>query len=419
MRRLAIAAALLLVSAATAGADPVIDRLASAAAKGRRLDLEIECTLDGPGVVTVEGTVNGIPVSIHKKLKAGHRTSKLKVDPKKLKMRRLETGLHFDVTVTIAENGGAETSQQITADIPLPCVVLAGFGNESTPGSMTAFTTALDVTAGGVYTTAGDHPTLVVHEYPSLTASLATLGKGLERRVRSTLKGTVFGKVDLVGYSYGGLVARSYMAQGGGPTVRRCAFLGTPNKGTPVAYLAVGLSATGQLDDYLASNPALADLATQLLSPDAQQALRNMYPTYEWAKMTNPLTQQLMTVPDYFLEQALGDSSTPLTALNAIAPPAGVTFDAFFYTSTGVDGMGTVDVVNVSPLLAGGQVDPAQIATGSGDGVVPAHSVWMEHVSAWSSVITQHDIGAGSHLTMPADVLNPAFLPVLADLLTQ
>jgi hypothetical protein len=417
MRRLAIAAALLLVSAATAGADPVIDRLASAAAKGRRLDLEIECTLDGPGVVTVEGTVNGIPVSIHKKLKAGHRTSKLKVDPKKLKMRRLGTGLHFDVTVTVAENGGAETSQQITADIPLPCVVLAGFGNENAPGSMTAFTTALDVAAGGVYTTAGDHPTLVVHEYPSLTASLATLGKGLERRVRSTLKGTVFGKVDLVGYSYGGLVARSYMAQGGGPTVRRCAFLGTPNKGTPVAYIAVGLSSTGQLDDFLATNPALADLAEQLLSPDAQQSLRNMYPTYSWATMQfGPAT---IPVPKLVLESVLGDSSTPLTALNAVAPPEGVAFDAFYYTSTGVDGMGTVDVVDVSLIQGGGQVDPATLATGSGDGVVPAHSVWMEDVSAWSSVITQHDIGAGSHLTMPADVLNPAFLPVLADLLTQ
>jgi pimeloyl-ACP methyl ester carboxylesterase len=417
MRRLAIAAFVLVASAATAGADPVIDRLASAAAKGRRLDLEIECTLDAPGIVTVEGTVNGNPVSIHKKLKPGHRTSKLKVDPKKLKMRRLGTGLHFDVTVTVAEIGGAETSQQITADIPLPCVVLAGFGNENSPGSMTTFTTALDVAAGGVYTTAADHPMLVVHEYPSLSESLATLGKGLERRVRSTLKGTVFGKVDLVGYSYGGLVARSYLSQGGGETVRRCAFLGTPNKGTPVAYLAVGLSSTGQLDDYLASNPALADLAEQLLSPDAQQALRNMYPTYRWAWMQfGPV---LIPVPKEALESQLGDSSTPLTALNAISPPPGVTFDAFFYTSTGVDGMGTVDVVNVSPLLAGGQVDPAQIATGSGDGVVPAHSVWMEDVSAWSSVITQHDIGAGSHLTMPADVANPAFLPVLADLLTQ
>src|SRR5262245_52086482 len=239
MRRLVVAAAFLLVAAGTAGADPVIDRISSALAKGRRLDLELETTLGGAGLVTVEGTVNGTPVSIRKKLKPGHHTSKLKVDPKKLKLRRLGTALHFDVTVTVSENGGAETSQQITADIPLPCVVVAGLGNENAPGSMLPFTTALDVAAGGVYTTAGDHPTLVVHEYPSLSASLATLGNGLEKRVRSTLKGTVFGKVDLVCYSYGGLVARSYLAQDGGLNVRRCAFLGTPNKGAPTAYLAV------------------------------------------------------------------------------------------------------------------------------------------------------------------------------------
>jgi pimeloyl-ACP methyl ester carboxylesterase len=419
MRRLATAAALLLFAAATAGADPVIDRLTSAVAKGRRLDLEIESTLGAPGLVTIDGTVNGSPVLIRRKLKPGHRTTKLKVDPKKLKLRRLETALHFDVTVTVSETGGADVSQRVTADVPLPCVVLAGFGNENAPGSMTAFTTALDVAAGGVYTTAGDHPTLVVHEYPSLTASLATLGKGLGRRVHSTLRGTVFGKVDLVGYSYGGLVARSYFAQGGGTTVRRCAFLGTPNKGTPVAYIAVGLSSTGQLDDYLASNPALADLAAQLLSADAQQSLRNMYPTYSWATIPNPITQQPMPVPTFLLESVLGDSFTPLTALNAVAPPPGVTFDAFFYTSTGIVGMGTVDVVDVSLLQGGGQIDPTALATGSGDGVVPAHSVWMRDVAAWSSVITQHDLGAGSHLAMPADVLNPAFLPVLADLLTH
>ena len=81
--------------------------------------------------------------------------------------------------------------------------------------------------------------------------------------------------------------------------------------------------------------------------------------------------------------------------------------------------MGTVDVVDVSLIQGGGQVDPATLATGSGDGVVPAHSVWMEGVASWSSVITKHDLGEGSHLTMTADVLNPAFLPVLADLLTQ
>lgn len=418
MRRLAIAAALLLVSAATAGADPVIDRLSSAVAKGRRLDLELECTLGSPGVVTVEGTVNGNPVSLRKRVKAGHHTAKVKVDPKKLKLRKLETALHFDVTVTLAETGGAETSQQVSADIPLPCVVIAGFANENTPGSMTVFTTALNVAAGGVYTTAGDHPTLVVHEYPSLSESLSTLGKGLGRRVQSTLRGTVFAKVDLVGYSYGGLVARSFLAQGGGEAVRRCAFLGTPNKGTPVAYIAVGLGSTGQLDTFLADNPSLADLATVILSPDAQQSLRNMYPTYSWATMPNPITQQPMAVPTFLLESFLGDSSTPLTGLNAVAPPAGVTFDAFFYTSTGTT-VGTVDIVDVSAIQAGGQVDPAQIATGSGDGVVPAHSVWMQGVAGWSSAITQHDIGAGSHLTMTGDVLNPAFLPVLADLLTQ
>jgi pimeloyl-ACP methyl ester carboxylesterase len=412
LRRLLIAAALILATSATAPADPVIDRLGSVVAKGRRLDLEVESTLDGPGLVTVEGTVNGTPVSLRKKLKPGHRTTKLKVDAKKLKLRKLGTGLHFDVTVTVAENGGAETSQQVTADIPLPCIVVAGFGNENTPGSMIPFATALNVATGGDYTTAGDRPSLVVHEYPSLSASLATLGGGLGKRVRSTLKGTVFGKVDLVGYSYGGVVARSFLAQGGGEAVRNCAFLGTPNLGTPIAYLGAGLLASGQLDAILDGNPDLAPLVEPFLNSQTQSALRNLYPTYSWYTPDNFLT-------DALIEGFLGDSSTPLTALAQSAPPAGVAFHAFFYTSTGTE-IGTVDVVDVTELQAlTTNPDATAIADGSGDGVVPAHSVRMDEVAVWANAITDHDLGAGSHVTMTADVLNPAFLPVLADLLTQ
>lgn len=409
MKRFALAASAVVLLAASATADPVLDRVTSVVSKGRRLDVSIEATLGAPGEIAVEGTVNGTPFSLRKKAKAGSRKVTLKVDAKKLRLRALTTGLSFDADVVARETGGAETRQHVTATVPVPCVVLPGFGNESTPGAFDAFTAALNVAAGGAYTTSGAHPTLVVHEYPSLTASLATLGKGVAKPVAVALRGTLFAKVDVVGYSYGGIVARSFMSQGGGGRVRHCVFLATPNEGCPIAYAAVGLSNSGQLDTLLAQNPALAGIAQQLLSPDAKQSLRNLYPTYSWVTPAGPLTNILVGA-------LLGDPSTPLTALNAVAPPAGVTFDAFFYSSTGVGQLGTVDVVDISTLQLGGQIDPAAIATGSGDGVAPAHSVTMNEVAAWRAVITPHDMGIGTHVTIPAD---PLVLAGVAAVITQ
>src|SRR5262249_35806944 len=161
----------------------------------------------------------------------------------------------------------------------------------------------------------------------------------------------------------------------------------------------------------LGANPALSTLAQQLLSSEAKQALRNMYPTYPWVLPDNFLTRSIV-------KGALGDPSTPLTALNAVTPPPGATFDAFFYTSTGAGQFGTVDTVNLADLngAAGGQIDPAGLATGSGDGVVPAHSVTMDEVAAWKAVIVKHDSGTGTHVTMPAD---PNVIAGVAAILTQ
>ena len=144
-------------------------------------------------------------------------------------------------------------------------------------------------------------------------------------------------------------------------------------------------------------------MAQQLLSPDATKALRNLYPTYSWATFQNPLTGKPGPVPSFLLEALLGSSSTPLTALNAVPPAPGVTFDAFFYTSTGIGQFGTVDMVDVTSFSSGAQIDPATIANGSGDGIAPAHSVTMDEVPAWKTVITKHDMGTGTHVTIPLD----------------
>jgi hypothetical protein len=139
-----------------------------------------------------------------------------------------------------------------------------------------------------------------------------------------------------------------------------------------------------------------------------------MYPTYSWASAT--VLGQTVSLPNSALDQFLGSSSTPLTALNATPPAAGMTVDAFYYTSTGVSQFGTVDKVDITGLMTGGTLDPATIANGSGDGVVPAHSVTMDQDPAWKAVITKHDMGVGTHVTIPTDLV---LIAGVATVLTQ
>ena len=54
--------------------------------------------------------------------------------------------------------------------------------------------------------------------------------------------------------------------------------------------------------------------------------------------------------------------------------------------------------------------------SGSGDGIVPAHSVTMDEVPAWNAVITKHDLGAGTHVTFTVD---PQVYPAVAAVLGQ
>jgi pimeloyl-ACP methyl ester carboxylesterase len=244
---------------------------------------------------------------------------------------------------------------------------------------------------------------MVTHRFDSLSKSLATLGTELDRVVRRALAGTPFRKVDLVGYSYGGLVARSYMAQRGGARVRNCIFLGTPNEGTPIAHIGVGLLNNNFLDSLLAGlvgiDPAYADAVTDLVTPQTSGALRNMFPTYAW------LEGDFFTVA--FVKGVLGDPTTPLTALNNQDPPTGPNFVGIYYESTGTQ-LGTVDRVNATDLaeaFGGGQLDPSMLtplASGEGDGVVPSHSVTMDLTPKWAGKITKSPIdGAGTHLDLP------------------
>ncbi|MCE9635943.1 MAG: alpha/beta fold hydrolase [Planctomycetes bacterium] len=415
-------------SRGTAFAEPTITGV-SAAAEGGKLVVTVNASLGGRGKVTVVGTVNGKRVRARKAAAKGSPTVRVVIDPRRARIRRASAPLAFELTAHLDERG-LRAQQTLTATVGVPLLVLPGLGNEQTPGGFDSFATALDGTAGGAWGAGGKRPGVLVHEYESLTKTLPELAKDLDKQVKTLLKGSVFSKVDVVGYSMGGLVAREWVATagrtGGKGRVRKLVFLGTPNEGAPIAYLAGFAAKTGALDALVsnAGGGALSGVIGTVLNDQTVGALSNFYPTYAWAKVALFPGLPPTTIDPTILDLVLGvdgGNDPPLARLNAAAPDTSIAeIHAFFYSSVltqalGVD-IGTVDVVDLTPILGafggiGGTgatpdlstIDITTLATGDGDGVVAAHSVRMDEVPAWKAKIVPHDLGAGSHLTFQLD----------------
>jgi triacylglycerol esterase/lipase EstA (alpha/beta hydrolase family) len=79
----------------------------------------------------------------------------------------------------------------------------------------------------------------------------------LDSAVRTALRHSGASAVDIVGYSAGGVVARLWVADGGGSLVRRVVMLGTPNHGTDLAGLASSVA------------PDFCPAACRQLAPDS------------------------------------------------------------------------------------------------------------------------------------------------------
>jgi len=410
----------------------------------------IEATFAGPGELRLEGDVNGKPVRVRKRVRrAGTRRLRVKLDAKRLRLRRLDEPLVFDVKAIADEIDGAMVERPLLETVPVPVIVLGGLGNELGPNGVGAFGLAVDLASGGSYEQDGKQPTMIVHEYASLDRSLPKLAKGLNKTVRAALRGTSFARVDVVGYSMGGLVARRWHADKGAGKVRRMVFLATPNEGAPLAQLlgiglqtdlldgalsalVPGLDDTGGIGGVGGVGDALAGLLGDVVSPDT---LRTFYPTYPWLFITVPLpivgdqrlavTSELLETFGAFLPGELSglqlDFDSPLTPLNRIAPDDRTEFFALGYSSLPTDlvglEVGTLDEVDLTALLSGGDdFDPLSLASGEGDGLVPWRSLVMSDTPGWADAITATDLGVGTHVTLLAD---PICIARVAEILAE
>ena len=448
MKQLLTAAALALLAAPSLAA-PVIERVDADLSKRRRLTVVIEARFEGPGELRVEGDVNGRTVRKRKRVRRGGTTRlRVRVDAKRLRIRKLDQPLEFSLRAIAEEKDGTRVERAVDRSVPVPVVFLPGLGSES-PGEgglggalgdigSLAFLAAVDLGAGGIYDTGGEDPALVVHPYASLSESLSSSANSLHKRVRRMLRGTSFACVDVVGYSMGGLVARRWAADHGRGKVRRMVFLATPNEGAPLAQLlGIGLESDllGRFGSDLA--PELGDL-TDLLGvlvdggDGTGNLLRTFYPTYPWLFVTLdipfiggrlPVTQELIDNFGSFVPGIDGlalDFSSPLTSLNAVGPDDRATYHAIGYSALLTEGLGielgTVDEVDVTSLISGAEIDPLALASGEGDGLVPWRSLVMADTPAWFERIDATDLGAGTHVTLLAD---PACIARVVELLTE
>jgi Lipase (class 2) len=152
-------------------------------------------------------------------------------------MPRLHENLRFPVDVTV-QRGESSATARTVMEIPLPVVIVPGYLNEWGGASrdvLTAF-------RRHGFTTSEAGRNVFWFTYPSQQVTLPDAAAALAAYVRRVvLPATYAARVNIVGYSLGGLMARwnvAYDVDGWAALVDRLVLVGVPNEGTVMAYVA-------------------------------------------------------------------------------------------------------------------------------------------------------------------------------------
>jgi triacylglycerol esterase/lipase EstA (alpha/beta hydrolase family) len=119
----------------------------------------------------------------------------------------------------------------VAQDRPGPVLLVSGYGGST--GSLEPLRQALEREGRRV---------VVVPAVGGGTGDIAAQADALGGQARAALDRFGTSSVDVVGYSAGGVVARSWVANGGAGVARRVLTIGSPQHGTDLAALAVGLA---------------------------------------------------------------------------------------------------------------------------------------------------------------------------------
>ncbi|HYM70460.1 MAG TPA: hypothetical protein VEZ44_12750 [bacterium] len=249
--------------------------------------------------------------------------------------------LRLPVTVTVREGPAAATSRAV-AEVLLPTVIVPGYRNERTyaPGPILA-----EMEKAG-YIGSGPVQTVFWASYRSgslaLQAEAAEVADYVHRVVRPIVYAS---RINVIGYSVGGLAARWNIAEnadGWARLVNRLVLVGAPNEGMALAYIG---------DRSLAGFPFTAWAHGPLV--------RDLYPTFPYwrAKAGEPWT----TPP--------GGAGTTLTQLRSRDIPESVRVYVLYGNNPRVDGSGFDTVEGIT-----GALPTSTLSFGAGDGLVLAAS---------------------------------------------
>jgi hypothetical protein len=250
----------------------------------------------------------------------------------------LTDNLKFPVDVVIHRGASVLTAHR-DITLLLPTVIIPGFSNEKRTRSDVLVVSRL---ARYGYTDAAPNQTLFWYPYQSHRVGLEEGARALAAYVRRTvLPATYAGKINVIGYSIGGLFARwliAYDVDGWAALVNRLVLVAVPNEGVVMPYL-------GQ------HAPPFFPFAESARTPLAR-AMDPVFPFWRAAPGDS------WSIP-------ADDRNAALAALNARPIPPGIRLYSVYGDNdpTRTGGPQTAEGVT-------GELPGAEITYGPGDGIV-------------------------------------------------
>ncbi len=279
--------------------------------------------------------------------------------------------VRFPIQVTLRQEARVATASRIVT-ILLPTVIVPGYMNELGGRSREAL--AAFIRRG--YRDHGPAPTVFWFDYPSHSITLEKGAYRLADYIRHVvLARTYAAKINVVGYSFGGLMARWNVqmdVDGWGTLVNRLVLVGVPNEGSVLAYT-------------YRNTPSFLPYAYFAHSPAADE----MTPTFPFWRAAP--TQPWDMPPD--------GGNPRLAELNARPLPEGIRVWVFF-------GSGQQGDANT---MAGVTASPRSGDRDAGDGIVLAASAQGLPIHGGSGVaallspdVVHVDLGCVDHRVMLA-----------------
>lgn len=295
-------------------------------------------------------------------------------------LRRFAENMRFPVEVTLQRGPLAGTARAVVM-IPLPTIIVPGYLSEVSGPEQDV----LAAFAQHGFRDAGPAQTLFWFSYRSLHMSLEQGARDLDAYVREVvLPATFASKVNIVGYSLGGLVARWNVAYNPGwaTLVNRLVLVGVPNEGTVMSYMFRGV-------------PSFVPYGWWAHAP----VVPELFPTFPFSRATS--TDAWQIPPD--------GGNGPLAKLNARPIPASVRVYVFY---------GSSDPGQAARTMAG--FSGGAVFYGPGDGIVLAASAQGLPIQGGSGVaafadrpITRVNLGPVDHMSLlsaGADRISDALL---------